>query len=184
MALPIAPDSTQFITLQELKDHLNIPQSTFADDTELDLHRSAAEEHVESLIGPVLQREITETSTTRFGGLLLSTLPVLSVASVTASEVALAGYTSNLRLGMLSGLTSGDVTVTYTAGRTSCPDAVRLAALIIAGHLWELQRGASSPSGALPMDGFDLPAPTGLGYLVPNRALELLSPYLLAPGIA
>lgn len=184
MALPITPETTQFITLQELKDHLNIPQTSFGDDTELDLHRGAAQEHVEALIGPVLQREVVETYTTRYGGVVLFTPPVLSVTSVTASDVALTGYTSVLGLGMLSGLTSRNVTVTYTAGRTSCPDAVRLAALIIAGHLWELQRGASSPSGALPVDAFDQAAPTGLGYLVPNRALELLSPYLLAPGIA
>lgn len=182
MPLPIGPDDTQFITLDELKSHLNIPESDTTDDVELEMHRSAAEEHVQGLIGPVLQREVVETLATKYQAALLSTLPVLSVTGVQYAGNAWTGWTSSLSTGLLSTLPSGDVTVTYLVGRTSCPDAVRLAALIIAGHLWQTQRGPSAPTGALPND-FGA-TPVGVGYLVPNRALELLGPYLLAPGIA
>lgn len=182
MPTPITPDTTQYVTLAELKAHLNI--TTTSDDAELELHRSASEEHVQGVIGPVLQREVVETSTTRYGATLLRVAPVVSVTSVEYASTALAGWSSSLSTGLITGLPTGDVTVTYTVGRTSCPDAVKLATLIIAGHLWETQRGASSPSSALPADAFDQTTTLGLGFLVPNRAMELLTPYLLAPGLA
>lgn len=180
MPIPITPDTTQYITLVDLMAHLNITSNS--DVTELEMHRSAAEEHVQSLIGPVLQRDVVETSTTRYGATLLRVSPVLAVTSVVYAGATLTGWTPSLSVGMLAGLPAGDVTVTYTVGRTSCPDAVRLATLITAGHLWEAQRGASSPTGALPADF--TPGPVGVGYLVPNRALELLTPYLLPTAVA
>lgn len=182
MPLPITAETVQIVTIDELKEHLNIDSSS--DDTELDLHRAAAEDHVQNLIGPVLHREVIETSTSRNGVVMLRAAPVLAVNDVTFSGVAVAGYSVDLFTGLVSGLPNGTVTVAFTAGRATCPDAVRLAALIIAGHLWQTQRGSSAPAGALPADAFDQGAPVGLGYLVPNRALELLTPYLIGPAVA
>lgn len=53
------------------------------------------------------------------------------------------------------------------------PAPVKLATLMLLDHLWETQRGPS----ATPLD-VDTGAPTGLGYAVPNRVLELLGPYM------
>lgn len=180
MPLPITADTTEFVTLDELKSHLNTTNAS--DDVELDLHRSAAEEQVQSLIGPVLQRLVVETSTTRYGAALLKVMPIVEVASVEYAGAALTGWLPGLSTGLVTGLPTGDVTVTYTAGRTSCPDSVRLATLIIAGHLWETQRGRSQRPGMLGPESDGVV--TLAGFAVPNRAADLLTPYLVVPGVA
>lgn len=182
MPLAITATSTEFITLDEVKRHANLSLSGAANDLELSLIKGAAEEHVQSLIGAVLHRSVTETVRAVDGRVLFNQAPVLSVQSLTLSGQAVA-YTLDSS-GMLSGVRAyGDLTATYTVGRASAPDAVRLAALIIAEHLWQTQRG-NAPS-ALPATDTGFAEPTfGVGFAIPNRALELLGPYLLPPGIA
>ncbi len=112
---------------------------------------------------------------------MLNTLPVLSVTSLTASGSP-ATFTV-VDAGMLEDVYArGPVVATYIAGRATVPGAVRMAALIIAGHLWETQK-ANAPTPGM-QDGFDAQPTLGMGYAIPNRAADLLSPYLLGPGIA
>lgn len=186
MAASITADTTEIVSLAEVKDHLNIPASNTSHDAELALFREAAQEAVEHLIGPVLWRVVTETTRpTIDGDVLLRTFPVVSVDDVTHSAgVTVDGWTLDASLGTVTGLRTGaELTVTYTAGRTSLPSSVKLATLIIAGHLWTTQRGPSSSPTALQDGDAGEPVP-GLGYSIPNRAVDLLRPFLLPPAVA
>lgn len=179
MALTINATTTEWISVDEVKRHANISSSAF--DEELELMRDAAQDAVEGLIGPVLWRTVTQRIDAASSTLVLNTLPVVSVTSLT-----LAGSPATFTLvdgGMLEDVqVRGTTVATYVAGRTQVPGAVRMAALIIAGHLWETQKANNATPGM--QDDFDAPTTTGLGYAIPNRAADLLAPYLLLPGIA
>lgn len=178
MTLTIGSESSAFITLDELKAHLN--KTTDVDDVELETFRAAAEGHVEDLVGPVVWRSVAQTS--RGCSLVLHTLPVVSVDTVDGVDLAETGCTADLEAGIVEGLPVGvRVPVTYTAGRTSCPESVRLAALIIAKHLWETQRGRASNRAGNATEG-EQKVPSG--YLIPHRAAALLSPHMLSVGFA
>jgi len=181
MPVTIDAGTLEWISVDEVKRQANIKTST--SDEEVDLIRGAAQDLVEQLIGPVLWRTVTETvAASRDGVVALRNFPIVSLTSLTSSGTSVTS-TLNSTGGMLTGITVyGDLTATYVAGRTSVPDAVRMAALIIAAHLWETQRGAS-PS-PIPTDDFGSSQPFGVGFAIPNRAMELLSPYLLPPAVA
>lgn len=175
MPLTITASTSSFITLDEVRAHCNI--SSTASDAELELFRNAAQDHVETLIGPVLWRSVTRTFTSS-GAYALPVWPVVSVQSVTHGGVAYTAHTADIVSGLLSGLpVNGEVTVAYTAGRTSCPDSVRLAALLIVADLWETQLGNSPGVGALPQQDGE-PIGSSASYASP-RAERLLAPYLL-----
>lgn len=183
MPLPITGSTTEFITLAEVKAHANIPAGDTSHDTELDLFRGAAQEHVESLIGPVLHRVVTGTVHAHGGVVVLPLAPVVSVESLTSSGTAVT-YTLVGASGLLTGVTvRGDLSVSFTAGRSVAPDAVRVAALVIAEHLWKTQLGNQPASGVYPAED-ELTVSAGLGFAIPNRALELLGPYMSAPAVA
>jgi len=178
MPLTINADTTEWITVDEVKRHANITSSD--SDEEIELMRDAAQDAVEGLIGPVLWRTVTQRITANGSVLVLNTLPVVSVTSLTL-DGSPATYTS-VEGGMLTDVTvTGDVVATYVVGRTEVPGAVRLAALIIAAHLWQTQLG-SAPTQL--QDNFDTQPTVGVGYAIPNRAADLLAPYLLLPGVA
>lgn len=184
MPLPITAETTEFITLAEVKAHANIPTSDTSHDSELALFQGTAQEHVESLIGPVLHQSMTESVKAFNGTVVLSKAPVVSVESFTSSGVAVTDYTLSKGSGLLTGVTaSGDLSVSYTAGRASAPDTVRTATLIIAEHLWKTQLGNQPTTGVYPAED-ELNVSAGFGYAIPNRALELLRPYMLAPAVA
>ena len=178
MPLTINANTTEWITVDEVKRHANITSST--SDTEIELMRDAAQDAVEGLIGPVLWRTVTQRISANGSTLVLNTLPVVSVTSLTLNGSAVT-YTATDG-GMLADVTvTGDVVATYVAGRTQVPGAVRLAALIIAAHLWQTQLG-SAPTQL--QDDFSAVPTVGVGYAIPNRAADLLAPYLSLPGVA
>lgn len=179
MPLTITADSQEFITLAEVKAQANVTGTTH--DAELDLFRGAAQEAVEGLIGPVLHRPVTETVWSgSYAGttVVLRHWPVLSVDTVTSGGVAVE-FSPNPAAGIVWVHGFGQVTITYTVGREVVPDSVRVAALIIAAHLWSTQRGIA-PSPLAPDDG--APAP-GMAYSIPNRATDLLRPFLLPSAV-
>lgn len=179
----ITADSTEFVTLVELKKHLNMPLGSTSDDAELTLIRDAAQETVEGLVGAVLWRTRTQAVTAnRLGVGLLSWTPVLTVDAVTVAGSPFTGFTYSAGLEYVTGLNaSGKATVTYTVGRAEVPFAVVLATLIVAAHLWQTQRG-NAPATGLQGEPLDTPN-VGLSYGIPNRALDLLQPYLLPPSV-
>jgi hypothetical protein len=174
--------STEWVGVDDLKLHLNIPDNDPTNDVELDLMLEAAQDAVAGLIGPVLWRTITETRTTSLGSLVLNQFPVLSVSSIQQDSSPLTGWTVDLTTGKVDGLPrNAQVVATYVAGRATVPAAVALATLIIAAHLWDTQRG-NSPS-ALPVDNdLQLTGTFGSSFAIPNRAAELLAHYAKPPG--
>jgi hypothetical protein len=179
-------------TLPDLKEHNN--QLSAADDDELQNHLDAAVEVVEGLIGPVAEDTVTET---HYGlnssVLVLKQMPVgaLTAVSSRAGSTTTALTLSDYELDPATGLVRlangswfyGNFTVTYTTGRADVPASIRLAILIVAEHLWETQRMPgqsrdSAPAGFGGLDGIPDASSSGRGFLIPNRAEELLRPYM------
>lgn len=187
--------SVGIVDLASVKTHLG--KTTTTDDDELLAVITAATAIVESIVGPVIRRTVTDVIS---GGsrsqVLLSTVPVLSVTSIATSSYgqAVASYvTADLTVDTAAGLVrvtdgtwlTGDATVVYVAGRTQVPPNVRWATLELVRHLWSSQRGAATfrPSFAGGGAEEDLVAVES-GYLIPNRVMEALRPQALAPSVA
>lgn len=179
----------EFATLEDVKKHLNMTST--ANDDELGLMLDAAEDVVRSLVGSFAAVEVTEPVAVHGGTAILSRRPV--VGDVVLSDESLTGFTVDREAGLLRnvGYTASvgwaywgttQLTATYSTGGGVAPAAVELATLIIVGHLWETQRG-TSPS-ALTLQGEDAGPTFGAGYAIPNRAKDLLAPYLRSGQIA
>lgn len=191
-AFDVDAAATAIVSLAEVKKHLNI-DDTDSDD-ELRFYMDAATEMVEGMVGPVARRIVTETVTGRDGELILNHAPAISLTTVESTQgwtgtydtagMHLDGPSGIVRYGA-TGLTwSYPVSVTYVAGRVIVPAAIRLATLIILAHMWETQRGGDSPASLLAGGDQDPGFSPGFGFAVPNRAKELLAPYMLAPSVA
>lgn len=172
-------------TLPELKAETNITVGT--NDVELTRRLNSAVDVVQGYVGPLESRSVTETHYAPSGRvLILRQSPVISITSVSnanGTTYVPADYVLDTGAGLLrrayaTGSWGGEVTVTYLAGRDTLPAALADAILIIAAHLWETQRGAS------PSPFTEDPLPVGRGFAVPNRALELMRPYLLGAQVA
>jgi len=177
------------VTLAEAKRQLDI--ETTSHDVELQVYVDALPAVIEGYVGVVEQREITDTVTG--GGPALAVLhpPVLSVSALSGVGVSYAASTLDWDgpAGVITrkeggSFPHGRYAVTYTAGRTTVPPTIKLAALILLQHLWRTQYGATR----VPVAGADdwsvsEPVP-GFGYAVPNRVLQLLEPFKLPPGVA
>jgi hypothetical protein len=176
------------VSLSEVKDHLNMAPTRLESDDELRAFINSATAAIEARVGPLTRRQVTETHNGGVSGILLNSPPALSVTSVTenGTTVSPSGYRLSPGGGVLTRVngytksvwTDGfaNVTVTFTAGRTSIPADIRQAVLELVRHLWTTQRGQQ---GNRRQDEFI----AGQGYTMPNRVLELIAPYEL-PGIA
>jgi|GEM_PF-1442638 len=182
------------VTPAEVASHLNItPSPTGAELTKLTEHTTAALEYVESQCGPLGDAEGDElTFSVRPSGDSL-VLPAARLAAVTEVRdpddalVDVAPAQVDLLAGVVervpvSGPGTWQVTVTLEGRGAS----LKLAVKIIAGHLWETQRGRTDPHrAAMHANGGDrdrVPvSPTG--FAIPARAAQLISPFVL-PGFA
>lgn len=186
--LNVAPArSVSLVSLAEFKAHLNLDDT--AEDEEIRYYLEAATGVVERHVGQVVaRRSVTETH--RLGwqshprrGLVLRQGPVMSLTTISTNGGTVldpAGYVVDTVTGEVrstaGGTTGlfGDVTVTYVAGYTATPPRMILAAQIIAEHLWQTQRVQSMGRGP-GFGGSEVNVtPSGLGYAIPNRAVELL----------
>lgn len=159
------------VSLAEMKKHLNM--ETDVDDEELRGFIAAASLIVERFTHliwarRVLTEEVTPDSS---GTAMLDAAPLVEVLSA-ASLDGSTSYTASVvdaEHGIISVQGNGAVRVTLRAGPAVVPEHVQLAVKIIAEHLWETQR-----LGRIVMtDGEAAPTP-GRGYLIPNRAAQLL----------
>jgi len=184
------PFEVQVLSLQDAKVATNIPLTVTTYDDELAVMVASIESTIDKLIGgPVITRTIVETTQPEYGryNIVLRQRPVLSITSVfdnyTQTNMPMPdGYDIDPNSGVVARnlklpfLLLGTCDVTYTAGLgTSVPPAIALAARIILQHLWQTQRGPVFN----PSMGGDETVRTLAGFAVPNRALEVLSPYLL-----
>lgn len=175
----------EFASLEDLKTHLNVQSSD--NDDELLLMLDAAGEMVGSLVGSFDAVAVTERVAANGGTtIVLSQRPTGSVTLTDYWGNALTGFTVNAAAGLVYDVPSytAPLTASYSAGDGTAPAAVRLATVIIAAHLWETQRGPASPSGPLAASADDFSTVPGLGYAIPNRARELLQPFVGSAQIA
>ncbi|WP_132123140.1 phage gp6-like head-tail connector protein [Actinocrispum wychmicini] len=171
------------LSLEGGKRQLNI--TTTDHDEEIRDYLTAVTDVIEALCGPVVTRTIVEVHEFRCAlVLVLRQPPILSVRSVTpirtagtapaVSDLDVDSDTGTLRRKDCRWLLGGPWRVTYTAGRPVVPAGIRLAARIILDHLWRTQNGADGLP-ALAHDDYAVTQPiAGLGFAVPNRALELV----------
>lgn len=171
------------VSLRDTKTHLNMSLTTTTNDEELRGFVSAATDAVEFLIGPVVVRTYTEVIEGPRRVLTLAHTPVVSVTTIApvvtggttylASDVDVDTNTGVVRLLAGGTFSGGPWRVTYKAGRTVIQGNIRLATLIIVQHMWRTQRGSQLATRSRDPDDYTDPIP-GLGYSIPNRALELL----------
>ncbi|MFG2144129.1 hypothetical protein ACGFRG_08005 [Streptomyces sp. NPDC048696] len=178
------------LSLKDARTHLNItgPQH----DDELRGWVESVTAAVEWFVGPVVVRTVTEThSAGRMDTLALLQPPVLALTAVDAVVTGRPSYAVvDLDLDAASGVVRrkdggwlyGPLRATYSAGRRIVPAAVSSASKIILQHLWRTQQGPGRPQ--LGVDDYAVSEPIpGLGYAIPHRALQLLDPYRLPPGV-
>lgn len=182
--------SLGLLSMADAKRHLNLTSST--SDDEVRTWIDATTEAVEWFVGPVVVRTVVEEYAGGGPVLALRSAPALSLTSVAAvltggTTYAVADLVLDEATGIVQRLDGGNfagpLRVTYQAGRRVVPPSITRAAAIILQHLWRTQQGPARPQ--LGVGDFDVTEPIpGLGYAIPNRATQLLSPYQLPPGVA
>lgn len=171
-----------FLTVDDVRAHLNLDDDGPEDELELAQVAAAACGAVEDLIGPVALRSITEPGID--STIVLTHRPVHQIVEVNLGGTALdpSGYYLDGAAGLLYLLSGGSSTVlvTYLAGRAKVPPHVRLAALEMVRHLWQF----SQNGGGLRFGGqADEAMFVGPGYAVPNRVRELIAREMLPPVV-
>jgi hypothetical protein len=175
---------TDLLTLAEAKTALNITVTTY--DTELADYITAATEAVNFICGDSTSTAVTFV-TRASGAIAVSDTPILSLTSVTGDWSGVRDLTL-LRFDAYTGvirpkatalpLADDTYTVVYQRGRAAVPTAMKQAAKVILKHQWSTQRGPQAK--ATNSDGTFIP---GLGYAVPNAALEMLGPNDRGPAV-
>ncbi|MBK3556299.1 hypothetical protein JHN55_07065 [Streptomyces sp. MBT56] len=180
------------LSLADAKDHLN--QKTAVDNNEVRFWNEATTRCVEHFTGPVIPRTFTEMHRERQqSSLVLLRTPVIAVTAVEQLRPGGPAYDAgdllvNEDTGRVSlaagGYLRGPLRFTYTAGRTTVAANIQGAARIILQHLWrtQLAQGRGGIAGGTDYSVTE-PIP-GLGYAIPNRAVQLLEPDRLPPGSA
>lgn len=184
------PFDVSVLPLQDAKDMLNIAQTDTRYDAEIQVWIDTVEAGLEKLTGgPLVNRSISEFVKVghSYRSFSVRLRPLVSVTSVTDNATGTALPITDLDIDPNSGIVRRKLqlpfwargpfyTVVYVAGwGVPTPPAFNGAARIILDHLWETQHG---PSTRPSMAGEETTADFGLGFAVPNRAVELLSPYL------
>lgn len=196
-------------TLDDAKNQLNIPSSDTSNDIELQGFIDAATATVEGIVGPVVQRTITEVHNGGGPFIVLNNPPIISVTSVTemAGQTAYSLTDAEINTttgaysfsvdsydrGVIARRWSGgivgpfiggvrNIQVVYVAGRPTVPPAIRLGALLLIEHLWEqTQRGNST---GRPLPNRDETSDVDYGPTKQDQAMSLLGAYRKAPALA
>jgi hypothetical protein len=197
------PLPLQLVSVADVKRQMRISW-TDGDDDLLTDYIVAATEVVEDLCGPMVRRQIVGEYVQLIGRtvwneitvgvreFVLRERPVISVDGVTSAITSGVVYTAADFLAEAStgivrrldnGTMYGPLRVDYTVGRTYVPRAVGIAVGIIVEHLWQSTRGAAGRIGVPGAGGQDTVVQVGRGYAIPNRALELLQPYMRVPAV-
>lgn len=184
------------IGLAEARTALNWPSTDTTNDEELRSYLEAATEVVEDIVGPVITRTYSEQHRSGGSAIALAHYPVLAVSSlvsyapsattwtVAATPDVASGnqFTLDATTGVVTARGSkftGEVWVTYTAGRSVTPPAIREACVEIVKSRW--QASQQTLSG---MPGVSVSGTSGKTYVVPYLAEALLRPYMQAGGFA
>ena len=184
--IPEVPSDSALVTVKQLADFINAPE--YAEDTKTEPGSTllesleAAVEWVESQVGPL--ESVTRDYTVYPDGRAL-VLPDTHLVAITAiTDPDGRPVTIPTDVNRLAGvitfptrLRRGEWTV--TAQSREHGSSVALAVKIIASHLFDVKRGASSdgPRAGIfsPVNG-DGPSGT-TGFAIPRRAAQLLAPF-------
>ncbi|WND33955.1 hypothetical protein RI578_06460 [Streptomyces sp. BB1-1-1] len=182
-------------SLADAKKHLNIAATSTSDDDEIRDWSAATTWIVEHFVGPVARRTITERHTFTVAAMrVLRHTPALALTSVVPVLTSGTSYDpaaldldpdTGIVQRLDGGLLYGPLRFTYTAGRARATANITAAGRVILQHLWRTQRGSGRGPVIAGGDDYAVSEPiAGLGYAIPNRALELLEPDRLPPGVA
>jgi hypothetical protein len=185
------PFEPAVLPLADAKDALNIGQATDKYDNEIQAYVATIEADLEKLIGgPIVNRTISNErvhQTYTNPRLALRQKIVQSVTSIVDEWSGASMDVTSVVVDQVTNMASrkGDLPflfrgpwclVTYVAGLgTAVPAGFNPAARIILQHLWQTQRGP----GLAPVPNMDETFLPGMAYAIPNRALDILQPYLL-----
>lgn len=176
-------DPGYLLSLSAAKAALNIPATDLGDDEELrsmlEAVTAAVEDHRrETIVRRTVVEQLRPAPTRR---LVLGHSPVISLTSIVRlfdgvtwtlpGDAVLVDAAAGV-VASYGAVFSGDLTVTYVAGYQIVPANVTEAAKIILRHLWQTQQ--TPGMGPRVFGGGEDSAPVGLGFAIPNRAVELL----------
>lgn len=164
-----------------------------SDDASVRFWLEATTRAVEYFVGPVVVRTVTEDHHFRLvDAIALRKTPALELVSATALRTGgvsydIDGLHLDGELGIVTrrdgGRITGPVRMVYQAGRLVTTANITAAAQLILQHLWRTQAGPGRPQRGT--DDYDVTEPIpGLGYAIPNRAVQLMNPDNQGPGIA
>ncbi|MCZ1006334.1 hypothetical protein [Streptomyces lydicus] len=196
------------VDLASVKAHLNIPDGNTTQDAELAGFIAAAGDLARNVVGPLMPEEHIEWHDGGTAVISLDWQPVAAVHSVTeyvgattfplteqplGASTDAYGYTVDLDRGQIIRRATGgaicfadgskNVLVAYTAGAGTVSPSVRLGALELIRHLWQLTQQGGRPrfgGAGLDSEGGGVP----MGFALPARVMELWQPSRRPPGIA
>lgn len=171
------------VDLEDVKIHGNITGT--ASDAELPSFIATAQRMVEMETGPIDPITVMDEEHPSGGGVLwLQHTPVLTITSLTAAGVSVGSTLYRLtpatgRVKRLVGSFTGEILVSYTAGRTApYPETILWAIKELTIHLWrstQAQRGGRSRGEDVPM---------AASYGLPNRVRDALIHDMRLPAVA
>ncbi|MFC8277188.1 hypothetical protein ACFUJR_32590 [Streptomyces sp. NPDC057271] len=178
------------LSLADAKKHLS--KTGTADDDEIRSWVESITAGIEGYCGPVIVRTVVQrVNFHRASTVALRSNPAIELVAVEPLLTGGSGYdvgdldldpdTSIVRR-LDGGMLYGPLLFTYRVGRPIAPAALTSAARIILQHLWRTRQGPARPQRGT--QDFDVNEPVqGFGYAIPNRALQLMEPYRLPPGV-
>jgi hypothetical protein len=184
------PFDTAVLPLQDAKDQLNIPQSSTANDGEIQSFIATIESSLERFTGgPIVNRTVTERAEMMSNQtvILVRQRPLVSVTQILSASGGAIDISGGLDLDVNAGtirrklglpfygpffswLPMVNLTVVCGWG-TSVPAPFNSFARIVVQHLWTSQHG---PAGRPSMGGEEMTTLPGFGFAIPNMAAELL----------
>lgn len=205
-----ASAAEQIVDLPSVKAHLNMNLADTSQDAELLGFILAAGPIIRDIVGPILPEQHAQFFDGGVGTISLPWQPVMSIQSVTeyyglstfllteqqlGAQMNAFAYTADYVTGQLTRRTFGgqaalfaigdkNIKVVWTAGRTDILYNVRLGALELIRHNWQLtqQGGRGRMRSSAGGGGDEMSVP--IGFAVPDRVVEMLGPHRRPPGIA
>jgi hypothetical protein len=200
----------QVVDLPSVKAHLNLNLADPSQDPELLGFILAAGPIIRDIIGPFLPEAHVEFFHGGTRTLSVSWQPLMSVQSVyeyyglssfllteqpLGTQLTAFGFTVDYVTGELTRRTFGgeaaefaigdkNIKVSYTAGRTGIPWNVRLGALELIRHNWQMTQQGGRGRMRSSVGGGGDEASVPIGFAVPDRVVEMLAPHRRPPGVA
>lgn len=191
--MPILVPASTSVSLNELKQHLNMSLSKTTHDEELRRFLAAAETAISHVTGPLTPTPTVEKHHGGAATIILRHPRAVALTSLAYSD----GTTTSLDdfdldtetgivhwgCGTAGSFPSGvrNVTVSYTAGFSEIPTDLKHAVKELVRHLWETQRGAVTRPGFT--DSEDSAVLAGAFSSLPERVQQLIQPYAI-PTVA